>query len=442
MKNVLVNIKVAYDITVLGNFFSRPDPKTGIYRVTEEVMSCLFKRDDINLSIIGLCGDHPILSDVSCLMYSEENSNTLDSKYINSYVSKLSLDKIYKKIFRIYFSREFQQSSKFSPQSITIRGILKLLDYTHILKFDLTRTFPKNNFDIFHSPYYQLPSIEITGNIPRILTIYDLIPITNKEFVSPSLTKYFQGILDSINYQKDWILCISEYTKQQFCEYTGMSPDRTFVTPLAADDRFHPILNLQSIKESRKRYKIPEGDYFLCIASQLEPRKNISHLVKCFVNLISEDPNLDINLVLIGSQYYKREELTNLSKLLSKYKERIIFTGYVPDHDLSSLYSGATAFIFPSLQEGFGLPILEAMQCGTPVISSNATSLPEVAGDAAILVNPKNQDDLCQSMLNLLTDKSLQEQLKQKGLERAKEFSWSKCVDKTVEVYKKAINNR
>jgi glycosyltransferase involved in cell wall biosynthesis len=122
---------------------------------------------------------------------------------------------------------------------------------------------------------------------------------------------------------------------------------------------------------------------------------------------------------------------------LRAYSQRIIFTGYVPDEDLSALYSGAKAFIFPSLQEGFGLPILEAMQCGTPVISSNATSLPEVAGEAAILINPYDKDELSQAMLNLLSDENLRNELTQKGLERAKQFSWSKCAQETVEIYQK-----
>jgi glycosyltransferase involved in cell wall biosynthesis len=122
---------------------------------------------------------------------------------------------------------------------------------------------------------------------------------------------------------------------------------------------------------------------------------------------------------------------------LKAYQNRVIFTGYVPDEDLSALYSGAKAFIFPSLQEGFGLPILEAMQCGTPVISSNATSLPEVAGEAAILINPYDKDELSQAMLNLLSDEKLRNELTQKGIERAKQFSWSKCAQETVEIYKK-----
>ena len=139
---------------------------------------------------------------------------------------------------------------------------------------------------------------------------------------------------------------------------------------------------------------------------------------------------------------YKRPDIEQTLQKIAQYKDRIIITGYVPDEDLSAIYSGATAFVFPSLYEGFGLPILEAMQCGTPVISSNSTSLPEVVGDAGILVDPKDQDQLCQAMLDILNDDTLRETLKQKGLERAKQFSWEKCANETVEIYKKIIASK
>jgi glycosyltransferase involved in cell wall biosynthesis len=114
----------------------------------------------------------------------------------------------------------------------------------------------------------------------------------------------------------------------------------------------------------------------------------------------------------------------------------VIFTGYIPDHDLSAIYSGALAFVYPSLYEGFGLPPLEAMQCGTPVITSNTSSLPEVVCDAGLMINPSSRDDLCQAMLNLINQNNLRMELSQKGIERAKQFSWTKCADQTIILYK------
>ncbi len=122
----------------------------------------------------------------------------------------------------------------------------------------------------------------------------------------------------------------------------------------------------------------------------------------------------------------------------SLLKNHVIFAGYIPDHDLSAIYSGALAFVYPSLYEGFGLPPLEAMQCGTPVITSNTSSLPEVVGDAGLMINPTNRDDLCQAMLNLINNSKLRNQLSQKGIDRATQFSWSKCATETIKVYETA----
>jgi glycosyltransferase involved in cell wall biosynthesis len=437
-----MNIKVAYDITILGNHFSHFDPKTGIYRVTEELLSEISKVKNVDLSMITLCGEAPLVNSISSGLYAQEYAKSQNCKFVHSFKSKLGIGWFYELIFEKYFSREFQNLPKFSLRSIPIRGLLRLLEILKLTEYDSHQTFDYDSYDLFHSSYYKLPSEEITGGIPRLLMIHDLIPIKVPEFTGAGLTPYFNKILDSINHKKDWIVCNSEYTKQEFCEYTGFLLEKVFVTHLAADNHFQPVTDLDCITNTRLRYKIPEGNYFLCLASQLEPRKNLSHLIKCFIHFITTNSTLDITLVLVGTNRYKRPELESIAQVFLQFQDRIIFTGYVLDEDLSILYSDATAFIFPSLYEGFGLPILEAMQCGTPVITSNSTSLPEVAGDAAILVDPKDEDALCQAMLNLLSEPNLRKQLSQKGLERAKQFSWAKCAAETVEIYEKIISSK
>jgi len=437
-----MNIKVCYDITILGTYFSYSDSKTGIYRVVEEVLLELLQKEEIKITLTSLCSQDPALSAINCPLYIQHKLRDYSCEFENTFKSKLRLEWLYDTIFKIYFSKDFQLLPKYSLKSIPIRGVLKLIEITKLHIYDRYQYFDSENHDIFHSTYHKLPSIELTHNLPRLLTIYDLIPIKYPKYVNPSLTNYFRGILNSVNIKDDWVSCISEYTRQEFCEYTGMSLEKVFVCPLAADKQFYPITNFEIIRETNKNYNIPENQYFLCLASHLDPRKNIPHLINSFVSLITEHPNLDINLVLIGTTRYKRPDIEQTLQKIAQYKDRIIITGYVPDEDLSAIYSGATAFVFPSLYEGFGLPILEAMQCGTPVISSNSTSLPEVVGDAGILVDPKDQDQLCQAMLDILTDESLRENLKHKGLERAKQFSWEKCANETVEIYKKIIASK
>lgn len=434
------SINVAYDITILGNCFSHTDPKTGIYRMTEELMLELVQHSDVELTLIGLCGDNPVTNSISCYLYYEKHTK-FECKFAKSFESRLGIEWLYQNVFKTYFSKDFQKKPKLALQSIYLRSFLKLVQYSNLIGYDVSQIIKPENYSIFHSPYFKLPSEEITGSLPRLLTVHDLIPITAKQFVDSSLTNYFKHILNSINYHKDWITCNSEYTKQEFCDYTKISPERVFVTYLAASNQFFPIPDLNYINNTRTYYKIPEENYFLCLASQLEPRKNILHLINCFVRLISEQPTLDVNLVLIGTKRYAYNELNIINKNCARFTNRIIFTGYVSDDNLSALYSGAISFIFPSLYEGFGLPILEAMQCGVPVIASNTTSIPEVAGDAAILVDPKDEDALCQAMFNILNDATLRTKLSQRGLERARQFSWSRCAAETVEVYKKVVDN-
>jgi glycosyltransferase involved in cell wall biosynthesis len=305
---------------------------------------------------------------------------------------------------------------------------------------DTFYTFNPTNYDLIHITSIRAPQKELTGTLPRLITIYDLFQIQSDQYKNTSRENFFQKFINNIDLHQDWITCISEYTRQEFLEYTGMSPDRVFTNLQGANERFYPVIDTETIQLARQRYSIPSGNYFLCVASYLDPRKNVPFLIQNFIKLITEQPNLDINLAIAGSLSYKSPELITLMEELEGYKNRVVFTGFVPDEDLRVLYSGATAFVFPSLREGFGIPVLEAMQCGTPVITSNVTSLPEIAGDAAILIDPCDSDELCQAMVNLLCDPDLRDQLKQKGIERAKQLSWSKCASETVEIYQKMVN--
>jgi glycosyltransferase involved in cell wall biosynthesis len=438
------NIRLAYDITALGAYFSWPDSKTGIYRVAEEILNQIISSpNNIETTLVGLCGEAIAFTSIGSQKYLEEreaeNGRFEGVKFRSTYRSRLRLEWLYSKVYERYFSKRFQGKNKRSMESFLVRGILKTLDVSRFAKLDTFKIFYPEEFDVFHSTYYKLPSKDLTGNLPRLITLYDLIPLTAKEFVDPKLNSYFLSILESIDPESDWVACISEYTRTEFCEHTDFPKERTLVTALAADSSFRPVGDDHQVSQAKKQYRIPDSDYFLCLASHLDPRKNIFHLIKSFVKLISENASLDTNLVLIGSLRFDREEVSNALLEFNEFKDRIIFTGYVPDEDLCAIYNGATAFVFPSLYEGFGLPILEAMQSGTPVISSNSTSLPEVAGDAAILVDPRNEDELCQAMLDVLKDESLRKQMIKRGLARAELFSWERCAQETIEIYRKIV---
>ena len=150
-------------------------------------------------------------------------------------------------------------------KSIPIRGVLKLIETIKLYLYDCYQEFNSQKYDVFHSTYHKLPSIELTRNLPRLLTVYDLIPVKYPKYVNLSLTNYFREILNSVNIKDDWVSCISEYTRQEFCEYTGMSLEKVFVCPLAADKQFYPVTNFETIRETNKNYSIPENQYFWLI---------------------------------------------------------------------------------------------------------------------------------------------------------------------------------
>lgn len=430
-------MKIAYDISILGQGYINPKARTGIFRVVESLFLELHKQGNVEINAIALNQKGSVWDDQSTKLYLENICPTLRSTFQSQYSSRLRFDYLYYQAVKL--QRQLIQFSV--DKNILIYKLARSLEISVnlIAQRDIELNFPWKNYDIYHSSYFPLPPQDITGSLIRVLTVYDLIPIYFRDLLTPRVYRRFMKTIESLDKKKDFVICISENTKKDFCDYTGMSPERVFVTPLAAADHFSSIKNSEKITPILKRYHIPTTSYLLSLCT-LEPRKNLSLLIRCFSKLITEYPNLDFNLVLVGVSGWKNADIFQAAKENPTLQSRIIFTGYVPDEDLSAIYSGATAFVYPSLYEGFGLPPLEAMQCGTPVITSNTSSLPEVVGDAGIMIDPKQEDELCQALLNIIQDSELRANLSQKGIERASQFSWTRCAEETVKVYRIAAN--
>ncbi|MBC8032318.1 MAG: glycosyltransferase family 4 protein [Pyrinomonadaceae bacterium] len=423
-----LRIRVAYDVSFLAGFFNHQDGQSGVYRTVEELLLELCKRDDIELRAVAASGEDPLLDVTNSALYIARQAGC---QFDPALSGRFGLSEIY--------FRTFGSSSRVGDADFQAAGNYRARQYITraVRKIDRPRLGLKHGgYDVFHSPFLKLPSRAVIGDIPRVLTVYDLIFLKNPEFMTPALVAFLQRIFESVDYERDWVICISEFTKQEFCDYSGMLPERVFVTPLAAADHFRPISNAERIADARQKYSIPNGNYFLAL-SALQPRKNFSHLIRCFCRLLLEQPHLDINLVIVGAPGWLYEEIFATGGTSSEFRNRITFTGFVANEDLSAVYSGATAFVFPSLYEGFGLTPLEAMQCGLPVITSNTTALPEVVGEAGLLVNPTDADSLCQAMFDILSKPDLRSELSRKGLLRSEKFSWASCAQKTVEAYKK-----
>jgi glycosyltransferase involved in cell wall biosynthesis len=422
-------IKIAYDISILGQGHANPKARTGIYRMVESLLLELLKIQQISFDLIALNKDSSYWDHLAVEIYLKSLDNTISIS--SPYPSNFLIKTLYKQLVN-------QHRSILQSNAGTNSFIYKTAQGIKILSEILDQSLIKPNlssleYSLYHSTYFSLPILP--NKIQRILTIYDLIPQFFPEFVTPKVLQRGIKILDSIDIKKDWIICISEHTKQDFCNYTNMNPERVFVTPLAASNNFYPVTDSDTINQKLAQYQIPPKPYFLSLCT-LEPRKNLSFLLRCFANLLAQDPTLDLNLVLVGVSGWKNNDIFQTVQNNPTLKSHVIFTGYIPDQDLSAIYSGALAFVYPSLYEGFGLPPLEAMQCGTPVITSNTSSLPEVVGDAGIMINPTDSDQLCQAILDLINNADLRNQLSQKGRDRAQQFSWSKCAQETVEIYK------
>ncbi len=234
------------------------------------------------------------------------------------------------------------------------------------------------------------------------------------------------------------VIAISEYTGMEVVKYFGVSPDRVRVTPLAADERFRPVDDPDELRRVKDKYGLPEK-FFLTVGG-FDPRKNLPALIRAFGRLIKSGRDRGVCLLMAGSTK-DAGQVAPVQEAIFKETPalRAGFLGFVADEDLPALYCLATALVFPSLYEGFGLPVLEAMSCGCPTITAKATSLPEVAGEATLYFDPEDEDDMTRAMAEFLNTDGLAERLIEQGLERAKLFTWKRTAQLTVEVYREVL---
>ena len=299
-------------------------------------------------------------------------------------------------------------------------------------------TFPrrarKAKVDLLHQPCFSAP-LFYPGKV--IVTCHDLISIFFPENL-PLASRLFYSKWEPFSYRKAAkIIAISEHTKRDLIAFLKIPENDIRVIHLAASRDFQPIKTQKTLKRVQKKYRT--GPEYILDVGTLEPRKNLAFLVRAYALAVRE--GIKANLVITGKRGWYFEGLFKLVDELS-LGDKVIFTGYVAEKDLPALYSGAQAFVFPSLYEGFGLPPLEAMACGTPVISSNTSSMPEVIGKAGILISPKDERVWAKNIVKILQDRGLAQTLSKMGLRQAKKFSWDASARKTIEVYQEVLGQR
>lgn len=414
-------MRVIFDLMALGAGYAKANGRTGIYRVVENLAEKLIGSPECEPDFIAT------------LFHNEASSFLKDTVPFKDFKLQyptqkdIFLNRLHDKIHRT----ENNQSGWLKTALNHIRDLgLPATSLSQLAK----------KASVYHSPYMPIPK-EISKNqrIKKFLTVHDLIAINFPQFFENNNDPLVKYSINSLG-KDGWAFCVSQSTKDDLCNYTSIDPNRVFITHLAAaKEFFYPCSDEILLQAVRKRYSLGEEKYLLSLCT-LEPRKNIAHTIRCFIRLIKEQGLKDVNLVLSGTKGWDFDHIFDELKS-PEIRKRVISTGFVDDVDMAALYTGAIGFVYPSLYEGFGLPPLEALQCGTPVITSNVSSLPEVVGDAGILVSPTDEDALCQAMLSLISDDKMRNDLSKASILQAANFSWDECFKQTLAGYHTAINS-
>lgn len=327
--------------------------------------------------------------------------------------------------FRLFDIGQTRDMSKSKTITSRLQTIYRDLIWAHtVLPY---RTY-KSKIDVLHIPVNVIP---IFSNCPTVLTVHDTTILQNPQNFTFWYRNYSRLFLPMLAKKAKVILTVSENSKRDIVKQLKIPPEKVVVTYLAASDDFKTV----SVRELERVKKCYNLDSFILTVGSLEPRKNIPRLLQAYASLLKK--GFQHTLVHVGPKGWLYDEIYSEVERLS-LNEKVRFLGRIPLPDLVSLYNAATLFVYPSLYEGFGLPVLEAMACGCPVITSNISSLPEVAGDAGILVDPSDVSQIADSIESVCEDKQKAGLLKNAGIKRAKEFSWKRCAKETLDVYRLA----
>ncbi|OGS03928.1 MAG: hypothetical protein A2204_03215 [Elusimicrobia bacterium RIFOXYA1_FULL_47_7] len=297
--------------------------------------------------------------------------------------------------------------------------------------FYLPKQLKKLKIDVFHEPSFISPFFK---SCPTIITVYDLAYLFCPDCYTFRNRAYLGAMLSRSVSTSEYIIAISENTKSDILKHFRVPDNKVKVIYCGVNELFKKTNDTLKVDSIRKKYGITK-DYILNV-SLISPRKNLIALMQAFKNA-RQSGRIDAQLVIAGGKGWLYEKIIAYAKS-SGFENDIIFTGYVTDDELLHLYNGARLFAFPSVYEGFGLPLLEAMACGCPVISSNTSSMPEVCGEAALYFNPKNLAEISEAIDRVINDVGLSNSLINKGLEQVKKFSWGKAAAQTLSLYEKS----
>ncbi|HEX3247197.1 MAG TPA: glycosyltransferase family 1 protein [Chloroflexota bacterium] len=328
------------------------------------------------------------------------------------------------------YVNEWSDSGWRPPAGVGIRELPSSRGWTHArLSLEMLQAAP----DVLFVPAHAVPLWH-----PRatVVTVHDLgyrrVPDSH-----PAASRVYRVWSTRFSARSaTLIIAVSEATKQDLVELEGISSDRIRVVHHGVDSTLRPIDDVASVRDARARYGLPP-QYFLYLGT-LQPRKNLERLIQAHRKLLEFAPEAPA-LVLAGQAGWLAEPILRAARQGAS-ADSVILPGYIDRDDLAAILSGAVAFVFPSLYEGFGMPVLEAMACGVPVMTSNVSSLPEVAGEAALLVDPYDEGSMCEALNRLADDADLRADLRRRGIERARGFSWDRAARETLAVLRESVN--
>jgi len=309
----------------------------------------------------------------------------------------------------------------------------KVLNYLYFEFFNSPKIDKELETDVFFMPH--LNFIGLSKGAKSLITVHDLSFLRYPEFFSWRKNFWHRMInVKKLVKRFSTIVAVSENTKRDIVELCGIDENKVKVIYAGVGEEYRRMADDQSLKMAkvREKYKLP--DKFILYLGTVEPRKNVEGIIRAYNEVRSKKLELrNINLVIAGGKGWKSKKIYR-EREESKFKDDIKFLGYIDPEDKVYLYNLASVFVYPSFYEGFGFPPLEAMACGLPVVASFASSLPEVVGDAALMVDPYNINDISRALKEILTNENLRNQLIARGLKRAGEFSWRKTADEYLKI--------
>ena len=302
-------------------------------------------------------------------------------------------------------------------------------NYSVLEQFSIPLLLRRERADVFHAPHYVLPPLV---GCPSVVTIHDCIHLMFPQYLPNRLaTGYARAMMWNATHRSAHVLTVSDASKRDILRFFAIPPERITVVHNAIDAQVGRLPSDEEVARARERFQLHAP--FVLYVGNIKPHKNVDRLIEAFA-LVRSGALADVKLLIIGDEISK---YPTLRRAVHRHKlhKHVRFLGFVDERTLASLYRLATVFAFPSLYEGFGLPPLEAMASGTPVVTSNLSSLPEVVGDAAILVDPYDVTAIAHGIRRVLLDKELRDQMRTRGLERASAYSWERSVATIHRIY-------